>query len=81
MALSRCCSPLRTVLRIAGDFLRLVAAATRSHTQLAAENLFLKKQLALPVLSGHRIREGQRVVVTPILSGLHNEYRLEPRAA
>jgi hypothetical protein len=29
-----------------GEFLRLVAAAARSHTQLAAENLFLIKQLA-----------------------------------
>jgi len=49
MALSRCCSPFRTVLRIAGDLLRLVAAAARSHSQLAAENLFLRKQLALYV--------------------------------
>jgi putative transposase len=191
MALSRCCSPVRTVQRIAGDLLRLVAAAARSHAQLAAENLFLRKQLALylerqvkprraddathrflihdhdsiysdsvdrtvaamgltvlrtpvrspqanafcerligtirrecldwmillnerhlrrvlrewvahfnrgrrhaslgpgipdgpdiePVLSGHRIREGHRVVAAPILGGLHHEYRLEPPAA
>ena len=39
--------PVRTVQRIAGDLLRLVAAAARSHVQLAAENLFLRKQLAL----------------------------------
>src|SRR5215510_2268201 len=47
MALSRCCSHVRTVQRIAGDLWRLVAAAARSHAQLAAENLFLRKQLAL----------------------------------
>src|SRR2546427_12843594 len=49
MALSQCCSPVRTVLRIAGDLVRLVAAAARSHAQLAAENLFLRKELALYV--------------------------------
>jgi hypothetical protein len=30
-----------------------------------------------PVPSGHRIRDGHRVVGTPILGGLHHEYRLE----
>ena len=33
-----------------------------------------------PVQTGHRIRDGHRVVTTPILGGLHHEYRLE-RAA
>ena len=47
MAQSRPRAALRTVLRIACDFLRLVSAAVRSHSQLAAENLFLRKQLAL----------------------------------
>jgi hypothetical protein len=27
--------------------------------------------------SGHRIGDGHRVVVEPILGGLHHEYRLE----
>jgi putative transposase len=36
-------------LRIACDLLRLVSTAVRSHAQLAAENLFLRKQLALYV--------------------------------
>jgi putative transposase len=35
----------------------------------------------MPVLSGHRIRQGHRVVAAPILAGLHHEYRLERRAA
>jgi transposase InsO family protein len=34
-----------------------------------------------PVLSGHRIREGHRVVAAPILGGLHHEYHLDRRAA
>ena len=49
MAQSRSRAAVRTVLRIAGDVLRLVSAAVRSHAQLAAENLFLRKQLALYV--------------------------------
>lgn len=32
-----------------GDLLRFSAMAVRSHAQLAAENLFLRKQLALYV--------------------------------
>src|SRR6266702_1313688 len=49
MAQSRSGAALRTVLRIACDLLRLVSAAGRSHAHLAAENLFLRKQLALYV--------------------------------
>ena len=49
MAKSRSRAALRTVLRIACDLLRLVSTAVRSHGQLAAENLFLRKQLALYV--------------------------------
>jgi transposase InsO family protein len=49
MAQSRSRAALQTVLHIACDLLRLVSAAGRSHRQLAAENLFLRKQLALYV--------------------------------
>ena len=38
-----------TVLRVASDILRLASLALRSRAQLAAENLFLRKQLALYV--------------------------------
>jgi transposase InsO family protein len=34
-----------------------------------------------PTPSGHRIRAGHCVVATPILRGLHHDYRLESRAA
>src|SRR2546428_11402443 len=49
MAQSRSRAAVRTVLCIAGDLLRLVSATVRSQSQLAAENLFLRKQLALYV--------------------------------
>jgi len=34
-----------------------------------------------PPSSGHRIRDGHRVVAKQVLGGLHHEYRLEPIAA
>jgi hypothetical protein len=49
MAQSRSRAALRTVLRIACDLLQLVSAAARSHAELAAESLLLRKQLALYV--------------------------------
>jgi hypothetical protein len=49
MDLSRSCAAVRTILRLVGDVVRFVSEATRSHAQLAAENLFLRKQLALYV--------------------------------
>ena len=47
MAQSRPCVAVRMILRLAGDLLQVVARAARSHAHVAAENLFLKKQLAL----------------------------------
>ena len=38
---------LRTSFGVAFDLVRLVCRAIRSHKSLAAENLFLRKQLAL----------------------------------
>ena len=35
------------ILRVARDLVSLISSALRSRAQLAAENLFLKKQLAL----------------------------------
>ena len=40
---------VRTVLRLACDALRLLSTMGRSRAQLAAENLFLRRQLALYV--------------------------------
>src|SRR5262245_50288564 len=36
---------------------------------------------APPAVNGHRIPDGHRVAATPVLGGLHHEYRLEVRAA
>jgi hypothetical protein len=49
MTQSRSRAVVQTLMRIAGDLLSLVPAAVRSHAHLAAENLFLRKQLALYV--------------------------------
>ena len=49
MAQSRGSTAVRVVLGVFIDTLRLLGLALRSHAQLAAENLFLRKQLALYV--------------------------------
>jgi hypothetical protein len=49
LAQSRSRAAVRTVLCISDDLRRLVSAEGRSRSQLAAENLFLRKQLALYV--------------------------------
>src|SRR5262245_57934858 len=49
MPQSRIHLAVRTVLRLVGDLVRLVVGAARSQAQLSAENLFLRKQLALYV--------------------------------
>jgi hypothetical protein len=51
----------------------------RPHTSLGSGTPDPTDLAAVP--SGHRIRDGYRVVATPILGGLHHEYRLESRAA
>ncbi len=47
MAQSRFHGFVPTIFRVAADVLRFVSSMWRSHAQLAAENLFLRKQLAL----------------------------------
>jgi len=57
---------VRTLMRIAGDVLSLVPVAVRSHAQLAAENLFLRKQLALYVerqAKPHRADDATRIAL------------------
>src|SRR6266851_7609480 len=49
MAQSRGSTAVRVVLGVFIDTLRLLGLALRSHAQLAAENLFLRTQLALYV--------------------------------
>jgi hypothetical protein len=49
MTHSRFGTVVRTVFRVSVDVVRLGSGACRSHAQLAAENLFLRKQLALYV--------------------------------
>ncbi len=43
MIQSRSCAAVRTVVRLAGDAIRLLSTVVRSHAHLAAENLFLRK--------------------------------------
>src|SRR5215475_9591822 len=47
MAQSRSHAAAGSILRLVGDLMRYVSGGLRSHAQLAAENLFLRKQLAL----------------------------------
>jgi putative transposase len=49
MPISRVRAAVRTILRLTGDLVRFVAGAVGSRAQLSAENLFLRKQLALYV--------------------------------
>ena len=65
MSQSRVGSVVRTVVRIGYDLLRL-ATVVRSHAHLAAENLFLRKQLALYVereVKPRRAGEATRIVL------------------
>ena len=47
MAQSRSRLDVRTIVGVVADVLRFVSSMWRPHAQLAAENLFLRKQLAL----------------------------------
>src|SRR5437762_5262929 len=49
MPVSRVRAAVRTILRLAGDLARFAIEAMGSRAQLSAENLFLRKQLALYV--------------------------------
>jgi hypothetical protein len=49
MSQSRSRAAVVTFLRIVGDVARFASAVARPHARLAAENLFLRKQLALCV--------------------------------
>src|SRR5689334_11130814 len=48
-SMSRFRVAVRTILRLVGDLVRFVGGAVRSRAQLAAANLFLRKQLAMYV--------------------------------
>jgi hypothetical protein len=71
MTLFHCCMPVSNALRIAGDVVRFVSATARSHAQLAAENLFLRKQLALYVerqMKPHRADDSTRIALVALSS-------------
>src|SRR5579864_2971283 len=55
----------QTIFQVARDLAALIASAMRSRAQLAAENLFLRKQLALYLereVKPHRPREIWKIV-------------------
>jgi transposase InsO family protein len=59
----------RTFLRIVADIVRFVGVSVRSHAQVAAENLFLRKQLALYVerqVKPRRADEATRIVLVAL---------------
>src|SRR5919198_5343331 len=67
-----------TILRIVGDVARFASVGLRSHAQLVAENLFLRKQLALYVerqVRPRRADDATRIVLVA-LSRLFNWRRV-----
>ncbi len=58
-----------TLVRVAGDVLWFAFSSSRSHATLAAENLFLRNQLALYVERGvkpRRAHDGSRVTLVAL---------------
>jgi transposase InsO family protein len=69
MSQSRVGSAVRTVVRIGYDLLRFASTVVRSHAHLAAENLFLRKQLALYVereVKPRRADDATRIVLVGV---------------
>jgi putative transposase len=69
MTQSRSRVAVGTFLRVASDVLRLLATVGRSHAQLAAEILFLRKQLALyvePQVKPRRADDATRIVLVAL---------------
>jgi len=69
MIQSRSRAAVRTVVRLAGDAIRLLSTVVRSHAHLAAENLFLRKQLALYVerqLKPRRADDATRIALVAL---------------
>src|SRR5262245_14170972 len=69
MTRSRTRTAARTVLHILADVVRFVGAAARSHAQVAAENLFLRKQLALYIerqVKPRRADDATRIVLVAL---------------
>jgi putative transposase len=69
MSRSRFRAAARTILRVLRDVPRLASMAMWSHAQLAAENLFLRKQLALYVerqVKPRRADDATRIVLVAL---------------
>ena len=69
MTRSRLRDASRTLLRVIADMVRFVSAIVRSHAQLAAENLFLRKQLAMYVerqVKPRRADDATRIVLVAL---------------
>ena len=72
MAQSRSRAAVRTLLHLAADVLRVLSTAGRSRARLVAENLFLRKQLAMYVerqVKPRRANDATRIVLV-VLSRL-----------
>jgi len=60
---------IQTLVRVAGDVLWFAFLTSRSHATLAAENLFLRKQVALYVERGvkpRRAHDGSRMTLVAL---------------